>query len=88
MGDAQQSIYRFRGADVAVYDRHVQHVRENDPSMPIVLPDNFRSHADILSFVDRIFEQREVFGESFMSLAPSRIESKVKHPFLAGPGRD
>lgn len=86
-GDAQQSIYRFRGADVAVYDRHVQHVRENDPSMPIVLPDNFRSHADILSFVDRVFEQREVFGESFMSLAPSRIESKVKHPFLAGPGR-
>lgn len=87
VGDAQQSIYRFRGADVAVYDRHVQHVRENDPSMPIVLPDNFRSHADILSFVDRIFEQREVFGESFMSLAPSRIESKVKRPFLAGPGR-
>ena len=87
VGDAQQSIYRFRGADVAVYDRHVQHVRENDSSMPIVLPDNFRSHADILSFVDRIFEQREVFGESFMSLAPSRIESKVKHPFLAGPGR-
>ena len=87
VGDAQQSIYRFRGADVAVYDRHVQHVRENDPSMPIVLPDNFRSHADILSFVDRVFEQREVFGESFMSLAPSRIEAKVKHPFLAGPGR-
>ena len=87
VGDAQQSIYRFRGADVAVYDRHVQHVHENDPSMPIVLPDNFRSHADILSFVDRVFEQREVFGESFMSLAPSRIESKVKHPFLAGPGR-
>ncbi len=87
VGDAQQSIYRFRGADVAVYDRHVQHVRENDPSMPIVLPDNFRSHADILSFVDRIFEQREVFGESFMSLAPSRIEAKVKHPFLAGPSR-
>ena len=87
VGDAQQSIYRFRGADVAVYERHLARVRENDPAMPIVLPDNFRSHGDILSFVDRIFEQLDVFGDDFMSLTPSRIESKVKRPYLAGPTR-
>ncbi len=87
VGDAQQSIYRFRGADVAVYERHLARVREGDPTMPIVLPDNFRSHRDILSFVDRIFEQLDVFGDDFMSLASSRIESKVKRPYLAGPSR-
>ncbi len=87
VGDAQQSIYRFRGADVSVYERHLARVREDDPTMPIVLPDNFRSHGDILSFVDRIFEQLDVFGDDFMSLAPSRIESKVKRPYLAGPSR-
>ncbi len=87
VGDAQQSIYRFRGADVAVYERHLARVQEDDPTMPIVLPDNFRSHGDILSFVDRIFEQLDVFGDDFMSLVPSRIESKVKRPYLAGPSR-
>ena len=87
VGDAQQSIYRFRGADVAVYERHLAQVRQSDSSMPIVLPDNFRSHGDILSFVDRIFEQLDVFGDDFMSLTPSRIESKVKRPYLAGPSR-
>ena len=30
VGDAQQSIYRFRGADVAVYRRHLEEVRSRD----------------------------------------------------------
>lgn len=71
VGDAQQSIYRFRGADVSVYRRHLEQVLQENPSGVIELPDNFRSHADILSFVDRIFEKPEVFGDSFMSLSPA-----------------
>ena len=82
VGDAQQSIYRFRGADVSVYRRHLENVRERNPEGIIELPDNFRSHGDVLALCDRIFEQPQVFGAGFMSLAPGRAESKVKRPFL------
>lgn len=80
VGDAQQSIYRFRGADVAVYKRRLDAVRATNPSGMITLPDNFRSHADILRFVDCVFGQPQVFGDEFMSLAPSRKEP-TRSPF-------
>ena len=54
VGDAQQSIYRFRGADVSVFrnkKREVEHA-----GTVCDLDVNYRSHADILSFADRIFE--------------------------------
>ena len=82
VGDAQQSIYRFRGADVSVYRCHLEDVRRRNPEGIIELPDNFRSHGDVLALCDRIFEQPQVFGAEFMSLAPGRAESKVKRPFL------
>ncbi len=86
VGDAQQSIYRFRGADVSVYRSHLSQVeRENEQGI-VLLPDNFRSHRDILSFVDRVFERDAMFGKEFMSLSPSRDESEVKRPFMGeGP---
>ena len=86
VGDAQQSIYRFRGADVSVYRRHLNGVRSSDPDGVILLPDNFRSHRDVLSLVDRVFERDDMFGGEFMSLAPGRDEAQVRHPF-AGDAR-
>ncbi|MEG1434235.1 MAG: UvrD-helicase domain-containing protein [Gordonibacter sp.] len=71
VGDAQQSIYRFRGADVNVYEAHKTAMRaQGTDALYVELTKNFRSHADVLSFVDRVFEQPSVFGEGFMSLAP------------------
>ena len=71
VGDAQQSIYRFRGADVGVYEEHKRVMRSDAVGARYVeLRKNFRSHADVLSFVDRVFEQPHVFGDAFMSLAP------------------
>ncbi len=87
VGDAQQSIYRFRGADVSVYNRHLKDVESGNADDVIKLADNFRSHADVLSFVDRVFEQPDVFGGSFMSLAPGRDEERVKQPFASGVPR-
>ena len=87
VGDAQQSIYRFRGADVEVYKRHLGRIRAANPEGLIELPDNFRSHRDVLAFVDRIFEQKHVFGDEFMSLAPSRFESSVKAPYKGSDTR-
>ena len=85
VGDAQQSIYRFRGADVSVYRRHLESVRADNPDDVILLPDNFRSHRDVLALVDRVFERPEMFGGEFMSLAPGRDEGRVKVPFGDGP---
>ncbi|MBQ9003444.1 MAG: UvrD-helicase domain-containing protein [Eggerthellaceae bacterium] len=81
VGDAQQSIYRFRSADVSVYRRHLEAVRTGGDGAVIELSENFRSHRDVLSFVDRIFGKPEMFGKEFMSLAAGRAEEKVKHPF-------
>lgn len=86
VGDAQQSIYRFRGADVGVYEQHKRDMRSPDVGATYVeLSKNFRSHADVLSFVDRIFEQPHVFGERFMSLEPN--EARPSH-WLGGPRID
>ena len=87
VGDAQQSIYRFRGADVLVYEKHLESVKAADEDAVIELPDNFRSHGDILSLVDRVFEQPSMFGGQFMSLAPGRDENRVSQPFLGGGPR-
>ena len=83
VGDAQQSIYRFRGADVSVYQRHLKAVRAEwgDESI-IELDKNFRSHADVLSFVDRVFERPGMFGkDEFMPLGHGREEGAVPSPF-------
>ena len=51
VGDAQQSIYRFRGADVGVFRGRGAGVAE---AGRVRLDTNYRSHADILALVDRI----------------------------------
>lgn len=71
VGDAQQSIYRFRGADVEVFFGYEDTLIKENPNATLVsLPDNFRSHRDVLSFVDAVFGQETVFGERFLSLKP------------------
>ena len=49
VGDAQQSIYAFRGADVSVFRK-----REATCTCALKLCVNYRSHKDILSFVDKV----------------------------------
>ena len=80
VGDAQQSIYRFRGADVSVYRRHLKSIRSEWSDSVINLSENFRSHPDVLAFVDCVFEKPNVFGGEFMSLSAGREEGKVKVP--------
>ena len=52
VGDPQQSIYRFRGAEVGTYRRHVDALPDDSR---IALDDNYRSHADVLDFTDLLF---------------------------------
>ena len=72
VGDAQQSIYRFRGADVGVFRAHRAQLKT-----VLQLQTNYRSHADILSFVSKICDGRARSAEhpglfsQFMELLPS-----------------
>ncbi len=69
VGDAQQSIYRFRGADVSVFRTKKDEV-ESQGGTVADLDVNFRSHADILSFADALFEggAANPLGRDFLHL--------------------
>ena len=82
VGDAQQSIYAFRGADVSVYEEHKARMRSKEVgALDVRLDANFRSHAAILAFAERIFKQEDVFGAGFLHLEAGRDESRVKAPY-------
>lgn len=70
VGDAQQSIYRFRGADVSVFRRKKKEVERSGQGVSCSLDVNFRSHADILAYADKIFEGGEgnPLGHDFLHL--------------------
>lgn len=61
VGDAQQSIYRFRGAEVEVFRRQQRRIETADAGAGRVvkLVKNFRSHAQILEYVARVFDDAD-----------------------------
>ncbi|OAA30406.1 exodeoxyribonuclease V [Kosmotoga arenicorallina S304] len=56
VGDAKQSIYRFRGADVTVFNRTKEHFELNGKPVE-ELDTNRRSHPDIVEFQNRLFSK-------------------------------
>ncbi|MDR1712838.1 MAG: UvrD-helicase domain-containing protein [Coriobacteriales bacterium] len=71
VGDLQQSIYGFRGADPDVYLAQRDAMQELDAKL-VKLDENYRSHDQILRFVDALFGQSQVFGSELVSLASKR----------------
>jgi ATP-dependent helicase/nuclease subunit A len=69
VGDAQQSIYGFRYADPRVFEGWQQRARDGSGRL-VPLQANFRSHPDILAFVEKVF--RHHWGERFLVLHPTR----------------
>ncbi|HEY2769547.1 MAG TPA: UvrD-helicase domain-containing protein, partial [Solirubrobacteraceae bacterium] len=68
VGDAQQSIYGFRHADVELFERlGMERARAGERA---TLQTNFRSRPEILKVVNAAFEG--VFGDTFMRLYPGR----------------
>ena len=57
VGDAKQSIYRFRGADFAAYRRAVEHILAQGGA-ELSLTSNFRSTPAVLRAVNALFEGR------------------------------
>ena len=75
VGDAQQSIYRFRGADVNGYRAFraqlvaPEIVQAGGSASLLRLTRNFRSHGDVLAFVKKVCAQPCVFGDDFLDLS-------------------
>ena len=81
VGDAQQSIYRFRGADVDVFFRRQAEVSED---LQPRLVDNFRSHNEILRFVAKVCSADGMIP-NFMDLSAGREEPAT--PFITHSSR-
>ena len=66
IGDPKQSIYQFRGADLACYlntSKEISTGRTKDPEHYILDPlsKNFRSNSKMIDYFNRIFEQDRYF---------------------------
>lgn len=79
VGDRQQAIYGFRGADVTVFNEQ-QAKMEALGGKSVSLDSNYRSHDQILRFVDTLFGQPQVFGNELIELSRGRKEAE---PYIA-----
>ena len=60
VGDPKQSIYRFRGADIATYQRVREHLTHDRGAELLAITANFRTVQPIIAWVNAVFET--VFG--------------------------
>lgn len=88
VGDPKQSIYSFRGADIAVWNDARR--RLCGGGRPLELTSNFRAQPGVVEFVNRVASAAvEATGAPLDSLDPDlRIEySPLKPHRAAGPGQ-
>lgn len=84
VGDSQQSIYRFRGADVSVFHGRGADLPDEDR---VQLAVNYRSHADILAFVDRVCGGEKGVLDHFMHLDPDGSEKSRRRHEMGYPAK-
>lgn len=75
VGDKQQSIYRFRGADPVVYESVKERMAAAGGAR-VALDTNFRSHPHILSFVEAIFSNAEFWGDEFLFIKAGQANAR------------
>ncbi len=76
VGDAQQSIYGFRNADVELFERRGELLGAEGERATLRM--NFRSRPEIVEVINRVFEQQ--LGGRFAALVPGRAEEPVEDP--------
>ncbi len=80
VGDAQQSIYAFRHAEVELFEALGQQLAARDARAR--LQTNFRSRPEILSVINGAFAQDVAMGDRFTPLQPGRCASPVGEPLV------
>ncbi len=55
IGDDKQSIYRFQGADVSTFNTWRRRFDSTDDAITLSLSDSFRSHPELVAFVNIVF---------------------------------
>lgn len=81
VGDAQQSIYRFRDADVALLMGKRTDAEAADDGGSCRLTVNYRSHPSLLAPLNALFARTDFFGEGYLDLEHEILkESPVTWP--------
>lgn len=88
VGDGKQSIYRFRGANVAVFRQEHRRIAEGGDSFQ--LSTSYRAHSGLLENLNRLLEpvlglEEDVpYLEPFVGLLPGRERSRwdIQQPFV------
>jgi CRISPR-associated exonuclease Cas4 len=57
VGDPKQAIFRFRGADIAIYEKARSAIQRQHPQNILHITSSFRSMPDILNHVNACFER-------------------------------
>ena len=88
VGDPKQSIYRFRGADIAAFESVMKRVTDQN-GLQSLLSSNYRSVAPILEFVNRVFEKimrvDPLIQPPYAPLIAARVVTMTSTPQIAGP---
>jgi len=75
VGDPKQSIYRFRGADIAAFEEFWRRLVDQG-ALEAALSENFRSHSHILETVNGLFpsimRQETFLQPEYQALSPGR----------------
>ena len=88
VGDPKQSIYKFRGADIANFERVKAQAAKlwgEDNQQNLVA--NFRSQPKIVEFVDSLYKDKEpVLGTEFEPMHPEVLGTEDQGVFVLDPG--
>ncbi|MGB3494236.1 MAG: UvrD-helicase domain-containing protein [Elainellaceae cyanobacterium] len=79
VGDAKQSIYGFRRADVQVF-RTWQDRIHPPPAQPVALSQSFRTHKILMDQINQVFEP--ILGDLHQPLAAQRQDGLEPSPML------
>ena len=92
VGDPKQAIYRFRRADIAVYEEAKEAVRRSTGGRVLAITQSFRSAPGIIAFANGVFGRLLAAGgraqPGYIPLTPGRAEEGPRVLLIPDPRGD